>query len=63
MQPGPVFVVEVVALIDREQLDDGTLGQVDRLVEHEAAGSYDCTQRVGRRPDSVVEQVVVKDAG
>jgi hypothetical protein len=26
MQPGPVLVVKVVALIDREQLDDGTLG-------------------------------------
>jgi hypothetical protein len=23
MQPGPILVVEIVALIDREQLDDG----------------------------------------
>lgn len=47
MQPGPVFVIEIVALVDGYQIDDRAFRQIHRLVEHEPPRPYRCSQRMG----------------
>jgi hypothetical protein len=43
VQPRPIFLVKVVALIHRHQVNDRAFRQVHRLVEHEVSVLYSCS--------------------
>ena len=59
MQAGPIGVVEVIAVIDRDEVDLTALGQIDRLIEKQASAANLGSERERHG----VEYSTVADAG